>query len=239
MAYDMNRCPQTEDEFQQYFSTLTGTTLGQDASGWEAVMKKPYPWKGQSLMIPEGVQPGIQQKPDAPFYGLTQQISNNVPKGRVFLPSNQPDELGYYTRCMQYLDDAAATYSKARNPRQDFTKVQQSSGGLIYAWYHVAGNAYSPVLPADGGGGIDTGTPAPPSGGSGGLTESQVQAMIDASLQGYVKVTDTVAIQMSSGLHLSFEGGGPSKDGDTVKITGKKEVHDWESVKLIKGEREG
>jgi hypothetical protein len=99
----------------------------------------------------------------------------------------------------------------------------------------VAGNEYSPVQGADGAPGTGTGG----GGGVSGLSEQQVQAMIDKSLEGYVKVTDTVAMKMSSGLYVSFVGGGPTKDGDAIDLVGKKEVHDWESVKLEKGEREG
>jgi hypothetical protein len=144
MAYDdMDRCPQTEEEFHEYFSTLTGTTYGAPADGWEGVMEAAYPWQGHQLNIPPGVGPGVRQPPDAPFFGLTQQYSGG-PKGRIFLPTDSPDELGYYTRCMQYLDDAVGTYEKSKK------QVTAQSTGLIWSWYWVAGAEYAPVTDADG-----------------------------------------------------------------------------------------
>src|SRR6188768_1823660 len=114
MAYaDMTRCPQTAEEFRDYFYALIGRAMGGPANDYEAVLSALYPWNGQMLMIPPGVGPGIKQYPGAPFFGLTQQFSGG-PKARVFLPTNTPDELGYYTRCEQYVDDAAQTYSKTK-----------------------------------------------------------------------------------------------------------------------------
>lgn len=154
MAYDLTRCPQTEEEFQEYFYTLIGRTYGDDADGWEAVMTQSYPWQGHMLNIPPGVGPGISQPPDAPFFGLTQQFSGG-PKGRIFLPSDFADENGYYTRCIQYLDDAVGTYSLATAKGSpdyplpgdfDFTA---KSGVLVWSWYWVAGHEYAPVTDAD------------------------------------------------------------------------------------------
>jgi len=144
MAYaDMTRCPQTAEEFRDYFYALIGRAMGGPANDYEAVLSALYPWNGQMLMIPPGVGPGIQQYPGAPFFGLTQQYSGG-PKARVFLPTNTPDELGYYTRCEQYVDDAAQTYSKTK------TQPTAASTGLMWAWY-LAGpeNAYAPIMGPD------------------------------------------------------------------------------------------
>lgn len=143
MAYDVTRCPQTEEEFEAYFYTLIGRVYGEPATNWEAVMEAAYPWQGHQLNIPPGVGPGIMQPPDAPFFGLTQQYSGG-PKGRIFLPSNTADENGYFTRCLQYLDDAVGTYSTSKK------QVTASSSGLIWSWYWVAGHEYVPVTEADG-----------------------------------------------------------------------------------------
>jgi len=150
MAYDLTRCPQTEEEFQEYFYTLIGRTYGDPATDWEAVMERAYPWQGHQLVIPPGVGPGIRQPPDAPFWGLTQQYSGG-PKGRIFLPADVPDDLGYYTRCLQYLDDAAQSYSKSKK------QVDAKSTGLVWSWYWVAGHEYAPVTSAE--------SPAPPESG--------------------------------------------------------------------------
>jgi hypothetical protein len=138
MAYDLTRCPQSEEEFHEYFYALIGRDYMAPADGWEAVMEAAYPWQGHMLNIPPGVGPGIRQPPDAPFFGLTQQYSGG-PKGRIFLPTDTPDELGYYTRCMQYLDDAVGTYEKSKK------QVTSTSSGLIWSWYWVAGAEYAPV----------------------------------------------------------------------------------------------
>ena len=102
---DMNRCPQTEDEMRDYFYALIGRSLDGNANDWYQVMLLRYNWKGQLLSIPRGVGPGIQQAPDAPFFGLTQQMgSAGNPQARVFLPATK-DENGYYTKSMQYIKD--------------------------------------------------------------------------------------------------------------------------------------
>lgn len=229
MAYDMNRCPQTEDEFKEYVYALIGKTLGAPAPDWSAVMSASYPWQGQSLRIPEGVGPGVRQQPDAPFFGLTQQWSNG-PKGRVFLPSDQADENGFYTRAMQYLDDAP--YAATRTvPHLNTATLSAKSAGLVWAWYYVAGHAYAPVLPADGT------APAPPV--SGGLTEAQVQAMIDASLASFegIKLGDKIALRTNSGLLAGIKGGGPTAADAPINWIGKTgDPHAWESLTIEKGE---
>lgn len=160
MPYDLTRCPQTEEEFEAYFYALIGQTWGLPATNWEAVMSAAYPWQGHMLNIPPGVEPGVQQPADAPFFGLTQQFSGG-PKGRIFLPTDVPDELGYYTRCLQYLDDAAGSYAAQKK------QVTAKSTGLVWAWYWVAGHAYAPVTGAD--------STAPP----GGDYQMQLDALWD------------------------------------------------------------
>ena len=170
MYADMTRCPQNDAEMQDYFYTLIGRAMGGPADDFETVLSMAYPWNGQMLMIPPGVGPGIKQVAGAPFFGLTQQYSGG-PKARVFLPTQTPDDLGYYTKCMQYVDDAAHTLSAQR------LQPAPQATGLMWAWY-LAGppNTYVPVQGPDSGGGT---TPVPPTGG---ITEAQVQALIDASL---------------------------------------------------------
>lgn len=196
MAYDMNRCPQTEDEFREFFYTLIGRSQGTPATDWEAVMTAEYVWQGQWLMIPEGVGPGVRQPPDAPFWGLTQQYSGG-PKGRVFLPTSVPDDLGYYTRCLQYLDDAAGTYSHAKDPKA--VQFSSKSGALIWAWYWVAGHDYTPIT--------DNSGTVPPAG--------DYQTQIDA-LHDRVEILEEAAIaheerltEIESVLHEGLHAHGP------------------------------
>jgi hypothetical protein len=213
MYSDMNRCPQTVEEFAEYFYTLIGKQRGAPANDYEQVLMRAYPWQGQTLMIPAGVGPGITQPPYAPFFGLTQQFSG-VPKARVFLPTSTPDDLGYYTRCMQYVSDAPG-------------------GGLMWDWY-LAGpeNAYTPVLPPD------VAPPATGDGsGGGGLDEATVQAMIDKAIADRcVQYDDKLALTASGGKLLCCEGGGPEADQQPFTITARSgEPGPWESLKVTRG----
>ena len=199
--------------------------------------------------IPPGFGPNIKADASFPLFGLTQQFSNG-PKGRIFLPSATPDSLGYYTRCIQYLDDAAGTRAalakrgKGAELRslleEDFDKSVKS-GGLVWAWYWVAGNEYSPVEGASGGG------DKPPIIVAGGMTPAEVQAMIDASLTaalapindqlaGALKLGDKVALRISSGKFAGVQGGGASADDQPINFITRPEAHAWETVTLEKGE---
>lgn len=132
---DMNRCPQTEAEFTEYFYALIGRFLETDANDWYSVMLKRYDWKGQLISIPRGVGPGIKQAPDAPFFGLTQQMgSAGNPQARIFLPTSQPDSLGYYTRNIQYIKDKPGGVHGT-----DF----------LWTWWYQDGQAYTPVTGAE------------------------------------------------------------------------------------------
>jgi hypothetical protein len=182
MAYDLTRCPQTEEEFHDYFYTLIGRNYMAPADDWEAVMEASYDWQGHQLNIPPGVGPGIRQPPDAPFFGLTQQYSSG-PKGRIFLPTDSPDELGYYTRCLQYLDDAVGTYEKSKK------QVTATSTGLIWSWYWIAGAEYSPVTDAD--------STAPPD-------SSELAARVAALEEAYAAMADDLLEMqtiLAGGLH--------------------------------------
>jgi hypothetical protein len=196
MAYDdMTRCPQSEEEFQEYFFTLIGRTYGAPADGWEAVMEAAYPWNGHRLVIPPGVGPGERQYPDAPFFGLTQQYSGG-PKGRIFLPTDTPDDLGYYTRCLQYLDDAAGTYAKSKK------SVDATSAGLVWSWYWVAGYTYVPVTGAD--------SPAPPDSSTDAritaleaevVALKEVNAAMGEEMDDLVQRMTTIESVLAGGLH--------------------------------------
>jgi hypothetical protein len=195
MAYDdMTRCPQTEEEFQEYFYTLIGRTYGAPADGWEAVMEAAYPWQGHMLVIPPGVGPGERQYPDAPFFGLTQQYSGG-PKGRIFLPTDTPDELDYYTRCLQYLDDAAGTYAAAKK------QVSAKSTGLVWSWYWVAGHEYAPVSSAD------AGTPADDDAAWKAAVEAEIIALKEVNaamgeeMDDLVQRVTTIETVLREGLH--------------------------------------
>lgn len=225
MAYDLNRCPQTEEEFKEYFYALIGRMPGSSASDWRVVMSQ--------AGIPPGFGPGVQANASFPLFGLTQQWSGG-PKARIFLPSATADENGYFTRCIQYLRDAPGGTHGV-----DF----------VWSWDWVAGHEYSPVRGATGGvvtqpptapspGG---GTQPPPSGG--GLTEAQVKAMIDAAIAplqaqiaNQLKIGDKIALRINSGKLMGVQAGGPTEDNKPIVLITRPEAHGWESLTVEKGE---
>ena len=213
MPFDMSRCPQTEQEAMTWFFQGIGQAVGTPATNWEAIMT--------NCGLPPGYGPGIKPNASMPYFAFTQQFSGG-PKGRIFLPSNTPDENNYYTRCIQYLDDAAQTYSKRRNPKEQFSG---KSTGLVWAWYHVAGNQYDPVQTADGAG---------QNPGAGGMTEEQVIALIQ---QHAVTFGSKIALRTNSGLLAGIKGGGPTSVDAPINWIGKEgDPHSWESLKVEKGE---
>ena len=143
MYPDMNRCPQTEAEFTDYFFTLIGRTINTGANDFRAVLTAEYDWKGTRMRIPHNLPAAGQQLPkDAPFFGLTQQTdpSGNTPKARIWIPAAAPqtDENGnrWYTRYIQYVKDAPGG---------------QPGVDMLWTWWYQSGNDYVPLLSADGG----------------------------------------------------------------------------------------
>jgi hypothetical protein len=134
MSYDLNRCPQNEEEFIEYFYTLIGRARETPANDWYQVLLKRYEWQGQLISIPRGVGPGIKQAADAPFFGLTQQMgSAGNPQARVVLPTQQADGLGYFTRQIQYIKDLPGGVHGT-----DF----------LWTWDYKDGHGYVPVTGA-------------------------------------------------------------------------------------------
>ena len=207
----MSRCPQNEEEAKAWFYAGIGQSLGAPANNWETIMT--------GCGLPPGYGPGVVPNASMPFFAFTQQFSG-APKGRIFLPSNTPDENGYYTRCIQYLDDAPGTYSAKSDPQQDFRSVQS---GLVWAWYYVAGNEYSPVVPANGS------QPIPPSSG---ISREEVYAI----LADYFKVDDKIALESANGKIICAEGGGPIEDSAPYDFTARSNVGPWESFRMRRGQ---
>jgi len=104
--------------------------------------------------IPKGYGPFIVPDASMPFHAMTQQIgSDGRIAGRIFLPTAEPDPNGYYTHPYSPLKDGP------------------TPGTLLWEWRDLGGPPV--VTPGDSSGG----TPSAP-----GLTEAQVQAMIDAAI---------------------------------------------------------
>jgi len=215
MAYDLNRCPQTESDAQDYIFTLFSRTIGQPANDWASVM--------QNTNLPHNVYtPGLKADALWPMFGFTQMWGSGGPRGRIFLPSQSSDDQGYYTRQIQVIEDGP-------------------NGGLIWAWKYISGFAYSPV---QGVSEVPPGTGPPPAViVGGGLTEAQVQAMIDDSIQQAIAnftgvvYGDKIALRTNSGLLAGILGGGPTVPDQEITLIGKEGwPHAWESFTLEKGE---
>ena len=166
--------------------------------------------------IPAGYGPGVRPEPNG-FYGVTQQAGAGGVRGRLFLPTAIPDGLGYYTHPVDILEGEANTPN------------------LTWKWRELGGPPYAPVYEQGTGGG----TEPPPSGG--GLTEAQVQAMIDdsieqalapvhAQLARALKMGDKTALRMNSGLFVGFMNGGPTVEGQPIQLIAKRAAHAWEMV---------
>jgi hypothetical protein len=69
---------------------------GTNANDWVSVMT--------SVGWPGGYAPGVRPPVGPPFYGFSQQVnSSGVPRGRLFLPTNSPDALGFVSRETDFL----------------------------------------------------------------------------------------------------------------------------------------
>jgi hypothetical protein len=97
------------------------------------------------------------------------------------------------------------------------------------------------------------GPQGPPGGG--GLTVEQVQVMIDATIEVALRPIYALLAEVPNfgalvalkscgeppdgreGLYLSADGGGPAREGEEFRLTGKTEVHAWESWTLTRGTR--
>lgn len=87
--------PQTADAYRDYFFDLIGKTIGEDASDWVAVLT--------GSGIPNGLAPGEVPMDGMPHWALTQQIGAGGVRGRLFLPTSEPDALGYFSRPVDVL----------------------------------------------------------------------------------------------------------------------------------------
>lgn len=107
--------------------------------------------------IPAGLGPYVVPEASMPHHALTQQIgSDGRIAGRMFLPTAIPDDLGYYSHPVSPLRDGP------------------TPGTLVWEWRDLGG---PPVVTPEGSAPV----PVPPTTPS-GLTEAQVQAMIDDSI---------------------------------------------------------
>lgn len=101
-----------------YFFALIRRTEGSPAGDWFSVLM------GSGL--PAGPVRNVRVPSNAPFYGITQQInSSGQARGRIFLPTDVPDQDGYYILQVDVLADAGG-------------------GNLIWAWRPFGAPPYAP-----------------------------------------------------------------------------------------------
>lgn len=174
--------------------------------------------------LPAGYPPYVVPS-DNGYYGLTQQIrTTGEVAGRIFLPTGVPDENGYYSHPISPLKDAP------NNP-----------GHLLWEWRSLGGPPYVPVH-TDGSGSV-------PNPGD-GLSESEVQAMINASLAPLeariahlednplsgIQYGTKIALRSNSGFILGLVSGGPTSENQQAEFIGKTAIHAWESLTIEQGE---
>jgi hypothetical protein len=106
-----------------YFFSLIGREEGQPADDFAEVLR--------ASGLPAGYHPNVVPT-DNGYYGLTQQIGGGGRiAGRIFLPTAQPDDLGYYSHPFSPLRDGAP-------------------GHLVWEWRDLGGPPYAP-RPCGGG----------------------------------------------------------------------------------------
>jgi hypothetical protein len=90
-------------DMRAYFFFIINRREGDPARhDWEDVMRRSG--------IPAGPVAGQRFPPNAPFYGLSQQISSSGDlRGRVFLPTETPNPFGYFIQDVDFLSDPSGT----------------------------------------------------------------------------------------------------------------------------------
>lgn len=198
---------------QAYIWDLLRRSPGQSALDWKRVL-------GDSG-LPPGNPPNIKPR-DNGFYGITQQIGADGPRGQIFLPTATQDALGYYAHTINLLQNSGGDCSQ--NPKFCIWEWRDEQGGPPYHPIN-AGEDYVP--PAGGG-------TSPPQ--EAGVSKDEVQAMIDAAMANAVKVGDKIALRTNSGMIAGIKGGGPTSENAPIDLIGKSNIDAWESFKVEKGQ---
>ena len=118
---------------EAYFWHITGKAPNEPADDYAEVLRE--------VGLPAGYPPYAMPTANG-FYGLTQQIgSDGRIAGRIFLPTQMPDELGYHSAPVSPLKDAP------------------TPGKLLWEWRPLGGPPYVPWITEDATG---NGTPPAP-----------------------------------------------------------------------------
>lgn len=86
---------------QAYVEAVVGMRVGDPQIGWEA--------KLAASGIPDGYGPGVRPNYQV-HHGITQQIGVGGPRGVIYLPTADPDDLGYYTTQILVVDGLNDTW---------------------------------------------------------------------------------------------------------------------------------
>lgn len=206
---DMNKCPQTEEQFIAYFYQLINRRLQGNADDWKAVMEAKYDWQGQSIYLPHNTPDRYQKHPsNAPFFGLSIQWSANGAAPRIWIPSNTSDD-GWYRRYIQVIKDS-----------------EISGARFQWTWKHESGGPYDPLLsdtqePGNGGS-----TP-PPTGDY--VTKEECQRMINEAVTNCFKSGDKGYLRSDQGKYVAVD-----HDHNNVLIGNRDKPESWETITFIK-----
>lgn len=182
-----------------YYYWLIGRADGQMADDWISVLTESG--------IPAGFSP-YQVPYDNGFYGLTQQIGSGGVRGRLFLPTAYPDDLGYYSHPVDLL--------AGEEPNLEWFYKDRGEGP-----------PYSPI----NSGTIPIPGPNPPPN-QGGLTEERV---IELIMENAIAYGSKIGLRVDNGQIIGIVGGG-TPDGQPIELISRNEVHAWESLTVEKGE---
>jgi hypothetical protein len=109
---------------RSWFFWKVGTFEGNPAADWQVRLKGLH-----DSGMRKNPQPGERPVYDT-FYGVTIMIdAGGNPRGRIWLPTQEPEANGYFTREVQVIADGP------------------TPGSLIWHWSELGGNAYSPLQP--------------------------------------------------------------------------------------------
>ncbi len=124
-------------EYQNYFFSLIGAGVGQNANNWKAALES-LPGMGMGT----NPQPGQKQPLDAPHHGITVMIdAGGNARGRIWLPTDVPvlDDNGnaWFTHEIQVIADGPVPGSMV----WAWDSKGGASAAAIQRWQRTSGGA--------------------------------------------------------------------------------------------------
>lgn len=189
---------------EAYFWHITGRGPGQLADDYAHVLAV--------CGLPAGYPPYVYPSANG-FYGLTQQIgSDGRIAGRIFLPTPDSDDLGYYSAPVSPLRDG-------------------EPGHLVWEWRPLGGPAYVPWI-----------TESATGGSGGDVVDASLDARVKALESQVATLTANavqyggkLGLRMAEGLVLSVDGGGGTTANTPVTFQSRGAVGgEWERLEILK-----